>query len=310
MAGSIMRDERRAYGNIGGNGRSNRVPLFRRLGHEHRYMPPFQAVTAGMTAFLELPLGFTYHCIDIVYGGTTFTPAKMNAIRVIVNGQVIHNLTGTLRDTLNQFDRFPAAATYKVVTIPFFRDNLRDGADLHTGLATAFRCEQAEEGIRDLRIEIDIDATAVAPTLLCFASVRANDHRLARALLRTETFVEIVPALTSADYLWLHRYNGDPLRPMLHRLTAVAADTEILNIKMQVDTKEIFNRTSKLNEHAQSRLGFRTPQVGYVVLDSGEDVYSHPWRIGDVADHRIITNHAAGNFNMTCVAETLGTLGG
>jgi hypothetical protein len=286
---------------------SSRLRRMMRLPHERKLLPTVQGVAAGSTAFLDLPLGTTYHALHLFYGGTTFTPAKMNAIRIQANGQWIHNLTGTLRDVINQFDKLPAASTYKVLTIPFFREGLRDGSDMHTGLATLFRCDQCPVGITQLRIEIDIDPTAVAPTLVIFADHRANDKRFSRALLRHETFVEVVPVLTNADYTWTHKYNADAFRPMIQRLIMDQADSEITNFKMQADTREHFNRAAKVNEHVQAM--HRSPQAGYTFIDSGEDLYSHPWRVGDLADHRIITTHAAGNVNMKVVAETLGALG-
>lgn len=280
-----------------------------RLPHENKLLPPFQNVVAGGTAFVDLPVGFTYVSIHLLYGGTTFNAAKMNAIRVIANGQVIWNVAGNIRDTLNQFMKLTGASTYKVLTLPFKRMGLKDGADEHTALCTLLPCRACPKGIKTLRLEVDIDGTAVAPTLAGYATVRANDRRLARQLLRIEKFVEQVPALAGADYIFTHKYNGDPFRPLLHRLTVDQADTEVTNVKFYEDTRKIFDRASKLNDHAQSIHNIYAPQAGFNVWDSSEDGYSHPWRIGNLSDFQIVTTHAAGNYALNVYAETLGSLG-
>lgn len=280
-----------------------------RKGREHRLLPVMQGVAASSTAFLDLPLGVTYEAIHIVYAGTTMDVSHMAAIRIIANGQTIHNISGTIRDVLNQFDKMQAAATNKVLDIPFQRNALKDGADLHTGLATLIKCKQAPFGISSLRLEIDIDGGAVAPTIQVYATVRRNDACESLALLRVENFSETVPALSNAEYQFTKKYNLDALRPLLARLTLVKANTEVTAFRMQQDRKDVVNRTSKLNEFAQTKAGLRAPQSGYVIFDTGEDGYSHPMRLADVADFAIYTTVANGSYNMVTVAETLGSIG-
>jgi hypothetical protein len=201
-----------------------------------------------------------------------------------------------------------AASTYNVLEIPFQRNAMKDGADFHTGLSTLIKCKQAPMGINRLRLEMDIDATAVAPTIQLYANIRKNDACQARGLLRVERSTELVPA-GAQEFLWQNKFNLDSLRPLLSRVMIAQADTEVTAFRINADGVDVINRTAKVNENQQTKAGLRTPQSGYVIYDTSEDGYSHPLRVGNVAQLNIYTTVAAGNYTMQVVRETIGSLG-
>lgn len=81
-----------------------------------RRMPSFEAVGAGQTATLRLPIGLTFHQVWIEFAGVTL--AQMDQIRLVANGQPIHNWgTGTELDRLNQYEGRSAAAGILVLDL-------------------------------------------------------------------------------------------------------------------------------------------------------------------------------------------------
>ncbi|HLY06098.1 MAG TPA: major capsid protein P2 [Rhizomicrobium sp.] len=284
-----------------------------RPGKETIILPAFQNVAASQTAYLDLPLGFRYHKIHIVYGGTSMTPACITQLRVIINNNICWALSGTQLDTLNQFDKWPAGSTNKVLTIPFELPGLM--ADhmqkYYTALNTLVPCKATPMGVTALRIEIDINGTPTNPTLASYAEVSDNNPDQGKALLRREVWIENVAS--TGEYLHVHRYNGDPLRPVLRRVTMWDTSSNITAFRMLVNGQEIHNRLTAINSQIQAGNGdFRSPQnSSFVGWDSEEDGnYANRLKLGNVADFQLRSTHAATNSTLNVVAETLGALPG
>lgn len=268
-----------------------------------------QNVVVSGTAYLELPIGLRYHALHLVYGGTTFDPTHMSGIRVKANKETIHDLTGARRDVINQFDKLPAASTHKTLTIPFERLGMVDQMQryftaLNTGIKTPF---QAPNGISSLRLEVDIDSGASAPTLSVYADVSDVNPDQALALMRELTNFENVAA--TGEYTHVNKYNADPLKPVIVRWGFLDTDTNITAFRFLSNGSEIINRTSALNEHVQSIAGIRTFTASDVIYDTGERGNANSvLRLGNVASFQVKTTHAAANANLPVYYQSEGVL--
>ena len=128
-------------------------------------MPPFRNVVAGGTAVLpQLDLGGTFKKLIFKLGGTTFTKALMEQIRLSFQGVEFYTVAGAHQDLINKSRRLVDNADF--LTIHFANPVARTvvgemiGA-IDTSNATKFG------------ISIDIGAGAVAPTLECWADIVA-----------------------------------------------------------------------------------------------------------------------------------------
>ena len=273
-------------------------------------LPVIIGVQAGATAYLDLPLGVRYHAIYLQYGGTTFTPANITQVRVKVNGTVVWALPGSFLDTMNQFDKMQAASTYNTLALSFERIGLKSASArwstaLNTGKGVLTRA--VPQGITSLRLEFDINGTAVAPTLVATAKISANNPAQGAWLMRREIWYENVAVV--GQYLHQHKYNQDPLRPMMSRMFFGDTPANITAFDIQANRQEIINRTSTLNEHIQTVDNLRAPQAGQVVWDTGEDgISANMLNVGSIADLEIRTTHAAVNNALPVMAESLGYL--
>jgi len=234
---------------------------------------PFQGVAPGQTATAQLPVGRRYHGIDLVYGGGTFTPAKMNRIKVIANGEIIHDYTGTQLDTLNQFDG--RAAANGILRIPFDRFNLlqREQEEV-TALNTGVKDARGVM-ISTLSLEIDIDATAVAPTLSAFA-----EQSLARPMGSGETHLinrlrKFTRTAGGAGTLDIADIPGgvsgaNPSAVALNRMFMFSGNVTALVIKR--DNFTVFERTLARNNVILTD-GVRAPQANVYAYDTTEMGY-------------------------------------
>ena len=131
-----------------------------------RYAPSFSSVTPGATARCEIPVGMTEHQWLLVYGGATL--AQLTGIRVIIDERVVMAYaSGTDLDTDCQFLGMPAANGS--VAIMFDRYGLKNRpavefSALGTGIVSLDGAGNRQTP-NNMRIEVDIDAAAVLPTL-------------------------------------------------------------------------------------------------------------------------------------------------
>jgi len=138
-------------------------------------LPPFENVVASQTAVLpRLPRGNMYDALVFALGGGN-TQANMTAIRLLVNGKIVWNVTGAHLDTINNYDRLQDTATF--LTIPF-ADFAADGQ-----VQSQIGSFDTSSGVEEFGIEVDLGA-GVAPTLQALGLVSppsAKGDRFARA---------------------------------------------------------------------------------------------------------------------------------
>jgi len=131
-------------------------------------LPALNAVGAGQTATLDIPLGPTYHAIYLVYreSGTLAAEVDLKAgiddYRVKINGKAQRTLSATQSLELNQIYKMP----FNAGCLPIF-------------LAEPWRRTGAGEdslawGTQDVstfQVEVDIATGATAPTLEAYAEI-------------------------------------------------------------------------------------------------------------------------------------------
>ena len=281
-------------------------------------LPQMNSVVAGTTAYLDLPMGFRYHNLIIVYSGTTFDYTDMNAIRLYLNNELVQTISGTVRDVWNQYLGLAAAASggAGLLIMPFERVGLSDIIEryrtcINTGGKTK-GSSQSRRGINNFRIEIDIDAGAVAPAISLYADVSDVNTEQSLLVPRIDSWQEPVVAGTE----WLHQNTpkkilGDPLRPFTERIWMVDTIAHITAFRMRLNGQETTNRTTTLNEALQKSRQLRTPQAGYVVFDPAEKGESNNFIPGlQLSTFDFYSTHAAAATTpLTVYTESMGPLG-
>ena len=279
---------------------------------ENKILPAVLGVAANSTAYLQLPIGYRYHFLHLLYGGTTFDNTYMSAIRLYANQSLFQNFTGTQRDVWNQFDGLSATSTYKDLVIPFERIGMaEDKARYITAINTGSNSKgtQCPVPITDFRIEIDI-AGATAPTLAMYADVSDVNTEQSVMLPRIDRWTENVAATGEFLHLNSARFIKDKLRPYTHRIWLGDTDTNITNFRLLRDLNQEFkNRTTKENENAQTSIKVRTPQAGWVAIDWGErGEFANLFDGINCANLELRSTHAATNAALPVIQESMGPL--
>ena len=234
-------------------------------------VPNNSAVTPGTTAVWKLPIGRRYHALQLEYSGTTFNLTHMTAIRVKANGQVIHEVNGAERDSMNQFDGRAAAAG--ILTIPFDRFSLySQKGEEATAVQTGTADPQTGIAITLFELEIDIAAGAVAPAVLVTATQSDNDPSVPGPglILRTLKFSKTFGVSGIQEVADLPKATEGAKYRFLNRTFIKTANT--VDLEITRDNYQIFQRKATVNSRVQLD-GVRSPQAGYFVFDPTEEGY-------------------------------------
>jgi len=143
-------------------------------------MPDVENLKATGTAYLEVPLGDTFHNFLCVLGGTTFNRSHIARFRAMLNGKpFIRDLSGAELHKLNLYRMSKDDAD--VLLIDFEEPRAKLFADqVATAIGTA-------AGVNTLRLEWDI-VGATAPTMEVFANASGPQP------------LGMVPALVTDDH--------------------------------------------------------------------------------------------------------------
>lgn len=265
-------------------------------------MPSPEGVAAGQTATFKLPIGRRYHELQLAYSGATL--AQLDNIRLFANGKPIHRYTGPDRDEMNQFDRRAAAAG--ILTIPLDRYGLKTRAGeeesgIHTGVAL-------DDGtvINSLYLEVDINGAAVNPALSMNAtqseSIPGARNMIMHVMRQTRD------AAGSGEFDIADLPYGKVTSQYLNRVFFKPSANDISEIKVERDTRTLFQRSKALNELKQTD-GVRTPQAGWHSLDRTEQGYGgDPMQLIGASDFRYILT-MTGAAAVTVYSEVFGVLG-
>jgi len=263
-------------------------------------MPAPEGVAAGQTATFKLPVGRTFHELELAYAGVTL--AQIDAIRVFANGKVIHRYSGADRDSMNQFDGRAAAAG--ILILPFTRYNMKTRAgEGETSLVTG-----TPDGISSLYVEVDINAAALGTTLSMTASQSENPANItsgAGTVLHILSHTRNPAGAGPFELADLPRGSATTL--FLNRIWFKPSANDISKLIIERDLYTLFEREKALNERAQND-GVRTPQAGWVVIDTSERGYSEVLALAGASDFRYKLT-TTGAMTLTVYTETMGQLG-
>ncbi len=226
-----------------------------------RWAPSFQGVSPGATARCEVPVGMSEHQWLLLYTGATL--AQLTGIRLIVDEHVIQTFgSGTDLDLDDQYLGMPAAAGS--VAIMWDRYGLKNRpavefTTLGTGIVTP-DASGARQTPNNMRIEVDIDAAAVAPTL----ELRLKETEAQPAGLTLHRYQTAL----AAGVLGENYMQNLALNTWVNRV--IFMSSLVTRVQLKLDNTTVFDRTSAENSKAQAD-GIRVPQAGMYVLDTTED---------------------------------------
>lgn len=216
----------------------------------------------GATAVLNLPVGLTYHSIDVAYSGVTL--AQMESIVLKVDGQIVKQYgSGEDVDAMNQFDGKAAAAG--ILTIDFERVGLMTPENrVRSVLGTHYKTADGKgaRAIKTAQLEIKIASGVVAPVLS--ATAEQSPPREMDVMCR---LLEFTYDLASGENHIANLPFGNLQNAYINRIFIETANTT--KMVMRKNQRTIFERTKAHNELKQTD-GKRTPQTGLVVIDTTE----------------------------------------
>lgn len=225
----------------------------------------FEGVGKGQTAVLMMPIGNTYNDLLINYSGVTL--AKINEIRLVVNGDVVDRyLSGQQLQDFNTYRGMKSTAG--ILHYTFERPELLERASraisaLGTGLT------DDPNRINTLQLEIDIDASATNPQLS--ATAIQSPPSFSGIVRKTRHFY--YDSAQAGEY----QINDIPRGEIIDRIyfkavDAAGAKVDISEIQVQLNEEIKWQRTKKENEHIQKN-GVRQVNGDWFVFDPSEMGY-------------------------------------
>jgi Viral coat protein P2 N-terminal domain len=273
-------------------------------------MPAANAITAGQTATFRLPIGRRYHMLYLIGAGTGFDPTDLTEIRVLVNGKVIMRSSGGDRDKINQFDGRLAAAlnanAFNLV-IPFDRFGILTRAgEEETALNTGSQDPQTGKVINSLSLELDILAGTTVSSLDLYATtseqIPGGPGTVPYLLKSTRDFT------ASQEYDIADLPRGGVATQFIDAVYMKPSTSTLDNLKVWANQYTVFERTTALNERAQTD-GIRVPIAGWYNIDRTEHGYGgDPFDLRGLDDWRVKVTPAAA-MSLTMYVKYLGTLG-
>ncbi len=221
-----------------------------------RVMPSFEGVAAGQTATCRMPIGLSYHHLNVAYSGVTL--AQMTDIRLVANGKVYQRYPGGDElDVFNQFDGRSAASGRLILPIgDRFGLRTREAQEF-TAIGTGKKDDPRP--ITTLALEVDIDAGAAGPVL----SMKANQSAPRESGLIKQVRHFNYTAGGAGDF----EIADLPKGGIINRIFFKSGD--INSLKVERDGYTVFERDATDNDVEQGD-GVRVPQAGYFVYDPTE----------------------------------------
>lgn len=262
-----------------------------------RTMPGFEGVPAGGSAgkaTLRLPIGLTYHQLEVDYSGVTL--AQMTGIRLYANAELIHDYdTGTRLDLQNQFDGRAAAAGLLILDFDRFNLRTRDGEEL-TSIGTGVKDDPTP--ITTLTLEIDISAAAAGAVLSALAI--QSTPRAAGVIKKVRRFTFV--AAGAGD---LEISTQLPKGDLINRVFFHESANDIDRLQVIKDLFTVFDRTKERNARFQED-GVRTPQTNLYAYDPTESGNGAEGLVtADTQDLRFILT-VDGAMTVTTLVEYIG----
>ena len=232
--------------------------------NQTRVLQAFQNVVASGIAVVDLGptlFGSTLEAIWLQLGGGAFTKSMITSIRLLANGKVIWDTTGSAIDTLNSYRSTATGAS--VLLLDFMEPKSRTVNGFQSG---AIDLSLASK-ITQLRLEVTI-AGATTPTLSGWAEVSpavpvAGEEAIRFLMLRRHRFTVNIPA---AGEFAIPVPHMDPAGggSVFKRIQLFSANTT--NIRVVREGIDELKLPVAVLQEQQKRAG-RTPQANHVVYD-------------------------------------------
>lgn len=271
-------------------------------------MPDANVVAANTRAVFNLPIGYTYHGLILTMGGTTFTEAHIDSMRLKMNGAVEQELgSGAHRELMNQFNR-KSAVTNSQLLIDFERPGVHyPESRMLTVIGTGFEpsgkpAEVAKQKLQELstlQLEVDIGG-ATAPTLECHALVSG-----AQRLGAVQRIVSNTYSVPSGSFQITDLPRSSSKYGLLDKV--VIAHSNVTDVEIKVDRETLQELTPNRASLIQAD-GVRTAQSGYLIWDSTQEgLGSQQIKLENAQDFEIKGN-TSGADTITVYAHYIGTL--
>jgi hypothetical protein len=223
-------------------------------------LPPFENVAANQTAVLpRLPRGMQFNAIVLELGGT-FTQAQCSAIRLMVNGKLAWNVTGTHLDTINNYDKLKDTATF--LSINF------DDPTAPTQVQQQLSSLDTTAGIEELGLEIDIGG-ATNPTLKAFGHMSPPSAREDRFKGAFKSVLKMIHAPGAAAQFTVPVPLGSKGGGFLRRVHFFHANVTSLQVKR--DSVSLLDDLTIAEIAYMNERSKRTAQSGHVAFDPISD---------------------------------------
>ena len=273
-------------------------------------LPDAPNVAAGNTAVFKLPIGRRYHELQLMVAGTAVALTHFTEIRVIANEKVIHRYSGAERNAMNKFDGRAAwhLTNNPALIIPFERYGLENSlAAQETAIDTGPVRQGQGRLVRALSLEIDLAAGAPGDTSLqLYAQQSLSLEQGVGTVLHV--MKDIRDAAGAGEYQFSDLPYGGITSQALNRVFVAPSANDISKLKIDRDSRTIFERTPALNSSIQTD-GVRVPQAGYHVIDRTERGFvGNRIDLRGVQDYRYIFT-LTGAATLTFLSEYIGGLG-
>lgn len=275
-------------------------------------MPAAQSVVAGQTTTFRLPIGRRFHVLDLVGSGTTFAPADMTEIRILLNNKVIQRFSGADRDSMNVFDgRAPAAesdAAFKLC-IPFDRYGiLTKAGEEETAINTGSVDPQTGKVINAFSVEIDIAAAGTSGTLALDLYATTSEQLPGGPGTIPVILKSTRDYSSSTEYALSDLPRGGVQTQFLDRIFFKPSANQLDLFRVEANSYKVFERSDSLNRRKQ-RDGIRVPQDGWYAIDRTEHGYGgDPFDLRNLDDFRVAFT-PSGAMSLTVFSHYLGALG-
>lgn len=264
--------------------------------------PAFQGVAAGSTAVISLPTTGTYFGLKFVAVNNAIAPVQatmetiFTSIRIKLNGVTYREFTARELFDINAFHGLSVAAG--ILNILFaepWRPDIVGEDALAWGMG----------GVQTFTVEVDIDGTAINPTLECYALWSPITTPLG---LINQWRRHVIQPSAAGETEWLPPKNGSYYAVHMD-MTSVT----ISRAKVKVDQDVIFDGTKAVVDDAYEDHHY-APQADWfhVAFDklTGRATESLPMLKPDrslVADFRIVPTVSGGG-NVPVITEVLAPL--
>lgn len=210
-------------------------------------LPSLSNVAASSRATLGVPIGMTYHKIDLQCSG--ITPVQMENIRVKINGKVVQEFINgeRLNDINAYYGRVVEAGT---VTLWFDAPHF-DNASLRRTTAIGTM------DVATFEIEFNINAAATSPSVEAFATVSPNTPLGMIRKVKTYT--------ASSATVGIKEVADIPREGRIPAIFLFKAD--IIDCEVQINSVKMYEPSKALGEVIQKQYGRVPVSAKYTAID-------------------------------------------